>query len=135
MRAEGCPSGVVVAKVIAFGSSTLLCSTSSTQLLNWLKGSDRKSTRLNSSHVAISCAVLRLSHAYQAHRAIPSFPTRRSSDLLYGFHNLCRNRILFHPDLLIIRCVRKDVHLVSSLPTSLHLALLLYCVVLPQTSC
>src|SRR5437870_1554752 len=33
---------------------------------------DRKSTRLNSSHVAISYAV---------HRVLPSFPTRRSSDL------------------------------------------------------
>src|SRR5699024_520837 len=35
--------------------------------------SDRKSTRLNSSHVSISYAVL---------RALHSFPTRRSSDLL-----------------------------------------------------
>src|SRR5690349_17160383 len=34
--------------------------------------SDRKSTRLNSSHVEISYAV---------HRVLPSFPTRRSSDL------------------------------------------------------
>src|SRR5690348_572297 len=33
---------------------------------------DRKSTRLNSSHPSISYAV---------HRALPSFPTRRSSDL------------------------------------------------------
>src|SRR5690625_57121 len=36
---------------------------------------DRKSTRLNSSHVAISYAV---------HRPLPSFPTRRSSDLGAG---------------------------------------------------
>src|SRR5699024_10167413 len=35
---------------------------------------DRKSTRLNSSHVSISYAVLA--------RDLPSFPTRRSSDLL-----------------------------------------------------
>src|SRR5690606_11613860 len=37
--------------------------------------SDRKSTRLNSSHVKISYAVS---------RALPSFPTRRSSDLAYA---------------------------------------------------
>src|SRR5207253_1037122 len=40
---------------------------------------DRKSTRLNSSHVAISYAVFCL-NAY-AHRHLHSFPTRRSSDL------------------------------------------------------
>src|SRR5436305_1171334 len=37
---------------------------------------DRKSTRLNSSHVRTTYAGCR------AHRALPSFPTRRSSDLL-----------------------------------------------------
>src|SRR5690625_2262895 len=37
---------------------------------------DRKSTRLNSSHVAISYAVF-----CRPHPALPSFPTRRSSDL------------------------------------------------------
>src|SRR5437762_2098975 len=40
---------------------------------------DRKSTRLNSSHRCISYAVFCL---YTAHRALLSFPTRRSSDLL-----------------------------------------------------
>src|SRR5690625_1378248 len=39
--------------------------------------SDRKSTRLNSSHVAISYAVCVTRH-------LPSFPTRRSSDLALG---------------------------------------------------
>src|SRR5439155_1068871 len=39
---------------------------------------DRKSTRLNSSHVAISYAVF----CFAAHLALPSFPTRRSSDLV-----------------------------------------------------
>src|SRR5262245_17857641 len=38
--------------------------------------SDRKSTRLNSSHLGISYAVFR--------RSLPSFPTRRSSDLDLG---------------------------------------------------
>src|SRR5438874_816011 len=38
---------------------------------------DRKSTRLNSSHVEISYAVFCFAH----HRPLPSFPTRRSSDL------------------------------------------------------
>src|SRR5436309_1347721 len=38
---------------------------------------DRKSTRLNSSHVKISYAVF----CFHAHRHLPSFPTRRSSDL------------------------------------------------------
>src|SRR5690606_22218966 len=42
---------------------------------------DRKSTRLNSSHVKISYAVFCL---YAAHRALHSFPTRRSSDLRPG---------------------------------------------------
>src|SRR5699024_7460852 len=37
---------------------------------------DRKSTRLNSSHVSISYAVI--------HRYLLSFPTRRSSDLAHG---------------------------------------------------
>src|SRR5699024_6311011 len=41
------------------------------------KGSDRKSTRLNSSHVSISYAVVSLF-------ALPSFPTRRSSDLIFN---------------------------------------------------
>src|SRR5690606_19137144 len=39
---------------------------------------DRKSTRLNSSHVKISYAVFCYGHP----RALPSFPTRRSSDLV-----------------------------------------------------
>src|SRR5690242_17589442 len=39
---------------------------------NRARGRDRKSTRLNSSHMSISYAV---------HPALPSFPTRRSSDL------------------------------------------------------
>src|SRR5437868_1431493 len=38
---------------------------------------DRKSTRLNSSHVSISYAVF----CFRAHRDLHSFPTRRSSDL------------------------------------------------------
>src|SRR5207302_1688284 len=55
---------------------------------------DRKSTRLNSSHVKISYAVFCLKkkknsqllvtlllHSYYHHRYLPSFPTRRSSDL------------------------------------------------------
>src|SRR5437879_45692 len=42
--------------------------------------SDRKSTRLNSSHRCISYAVF----CSAAHRALPSFPTRRSSDLRDG---------------------------------------------------
>src|SRR5690554_6410092 len=41
---------------------------------------DRKSTRLHSSHVRISYAVFCLTR-YGQHRDIPSFPTRRSSDL------------------------------------------------------
>src|SRR5688572_78898 len=41
---------------------------------------DRKSTRLNSSHSQISYAVFCLK-CYRAHRDLPSFPTRRSSDL------------------------------------------------------
>src|SRR5439155_1382173 len=41
---------------------------------------DRKSTRLNSSHVAISYAVFCLKH-HSRPRALPPFPTRRSSDL------------------------------------------------------
>src|SRR5437660_1030494 len=45
---------------------------------------DRKSTRLNSSHVAISYAVFCLS---RAHRALHSFPTRRSSDLSHRIAN------------------------------------------------
>src|SRR5690606_14931069 len=40
-----------------------------------LRGRDRKSTRLNSSHVKISYAV------FCHPRALHSFPTRRSSDL------------------------------------------------------
>src|SRR5436305_1941014 len=44
---------------------------------------DRKSTRLNSSHVRISYAVFCL---LLAHRVLPSFPTRRSSDLGCGCH-------------------------------------------------
>src|SRR5436309_1251229 len=42
------------------------------------QGIDRKSTRLNSSHVKISYAVFCLSRDY---RCLHSFPTRRSSDL------------------------------------------------------
>src|SRR5437899_2000604 len=41
---------------------------------------DRKSTRLNSSHLGISYAVF----CFTPSRARPSFPTRRSSDLLTG---------------------------------------------------
>src|SRR5690348_4754176 len=41
---------------------------------------DRKSTRLNSSHPSISYAVF----CSVDHRALPSFPTRRSSDLLHS---------------------------------------------------
>src|SRR5262245_8568875 len=41
---------------------------------------DRKSTRLNSSHLGISYAVFCLSHTAPPH--LHSFPTRRSSDLL-----------------------------------------------------
>src|ERR1035441_5806445 len=41
---------------------------------------DRKSTRLNSSHLGISYAVFCLK-AYGYHRDLHSFPTRRSSDL------------------------------------------------------
>src|SRR5690242_6582577 len=67
-----------------------------------LRGSDRKSTRLNSSHMSISYAVFSLkkkttlscspapppsfphssSPSSAAHRLLHSFPTRRSSDLL-----------------------------------------------------
>src|SRR5690606_5692104 len=43
-------------------------------------GKDRKSTRLNSSHVKISYAVFCLK-SYGHHRDLHSFPTRRSSDL------------------------------------------------------
>src|SRR5690349_6954683 len=59
-----------------------------------LTRSDRKSTRLNSSHVEISYAV---------HRDLHSFPTRRSSDLRSGeiaaetyarARAICRNRDL-----------------------------------------
>src|ERR1035441_589481 len=49
--------------------------------LDWLKKkwgcSDRKSTRLKSSHLGISYAF----YCYGARRSLPSFPTRRSSDL------------------------------------------------------
>src|SRR5699024_2462318 len=45
-------------------------------LMSFMK--DRKSTRLNSSHVSISYAVFCFVHL----RALHSFPTRRSSDLL-----------------------------------------------------
>src|SRR5690606_32173732 len=41
---------------------------------------DRKSTRLNSSHVKISYAVFCFSHPLHLH----SFPTRRSSDLSWS---------------------------------------------------
>src|SRR5690606_22413067 len=44
-------------------------------------GKDRKSTRLNSSHVKISYAVFCSGHHLDLH----SFPTRRSSDLLRLF--------------------------------------------------
>src|SRR3989338_5361154 len=44
--------------------------------------SDRKSTRLNSSHSSISYALFFFFKVYGAHRDLPSFPTRRSSDLL-----------------------------------------------------
>src|SRR5690554_4274907 len=45
---------------------------------------DRKSTRLNSSHVRISYAVFCSSH----HRYLHSFPTRRSSDLIDSISTL-----------------------------------------------
>src|SRR5690606_36924385 len=57
---------------------------------------DRKSTRLNSSHVKISYAVF----CYAHRRHLPSFPTRRSSDLNFliagGKHpdSLCMNLIV-----------------------------------------
>src|ERR1035441_7569595 len=44
---------------------------------------DRKSTRLNSSHLGISYAVFCLKKRDGAHRDLHSFPTRRSSDLVY----------------------------------------------------
>src|SRR5437773_920050 len=47
-------------------------------LLFQFGGVDRKSTRLNSSHITISYAVFCL---FYAPRDLPSFPTRRSSDL------------------------------------------------------
>src|SRR5438034_1146144 len=48
--------------------------------------SDRKSTRLNSSHTVISYAV---------HRDLYSFPTRRSSDLFGAFNLGLRHRDAF----------------------------------------
>src|SRR5690348_1530945 len=66
--------------------------------------SDRKSTRLNSSHPSISYAVFCLS---RAHPDPPSFPTRRSSDLPPGHHCVAphrrrrapqRQEPLVHPD-------------------------------------
>src|SRR5690625_2447225 len=45
---------------------------------------DRKSTRLNSSHVAISYAVF----CFVALRSLHSFPTRRSSDLSMAYRAL-----------------------------------------------
>src|SRR5690625_2819493 len=53
---------------------------------------DRKSTRLNSSHVAISYAVF----CFLSHPALRSFPTRRSSDLTFTGPRGARNRnVLF----------------------------------------
>src|SRR5690606_35793646 len=49
---------------------------------------DRKSTRLNSSHVKISYAVF-----CGLHRDLPSFPTRRSSDLRLGLHGALARRV------------------------------------------
>src|SRR5690606_7273512 len=48
--------------------------------LEAVEPSDRKSTRLNSSHVKISYAVFCLKSSGD-HRDLLSFPTRRSSDL------------------------------------------------------
>src|SRR5688572_4458132 len=53
---------------------------SSVEATNYLTASDRKSTRLNSSHSQISYAV---------HPDLHSFPTRRSSDLLLLSALLC----------------------------------------------
>src|SRR5699024_1581018 len=44
-----------------------------------VEGLDRKSTRLNSSHVSISYAVFCF---YNHHQSLHTFPTRRSSDLI-----------------------------------------------------
>src|SRR5204863_218775 len=60
----------VIEERAARGRDTLL------EWFQWLAERDRKSTRLNSSHVEISYAV------FCAHRARHSFPTRRSSDLM-----------------------------------------------------
>src|SRR5437870_5471269 len=51
------------------------CAKGGTMYLDEIAELDRKSTRLNSSHVAISYAV------FLDHLDLPSFPTRRSSDL------------------------------------------------------
>src|SRR5690625_922146 len=55
-----------------------------TLLLLGMERLDRKSTRLNSSHVAISYAVF----CSAPHLAPLSFPTRRSSDLVLGFSSI-----------------------------------------------
>src|ERR1035438_2426057 len=49
---------------------------------------DRKSTRLNSSHLCISYAVYLLKRT-DTHRDLPSFPTRRSSDLSARILKMC----------------------------------------------
>src|SRR5207253_931540 len=59
---------------------------------------DRKSTRLNSSHVAISYAV------FCIHRHLRSFPTRRSSDLV-SRHRLDRRR----PDARVLAIPHRHV--------------------------
>src|SRR5690606_17563539 len=51
------------------------------QIEVFLSKLDRKSTRLNSSHVKISYAVFFLNNQPHNHRDQKSIPTRRSSDL------------------------------------------------------
>src|SRR5437868_3927609 len=64
---------------------------------------DRKSTRLNSSHVSISYAVFCLpSH----HRVFLSFPTRRSSDLYESFVPRCVLAVFW----LLEECSSSDPH-------------------------
>src|SRR5699024_468798 len=69
-RVAACAYTIVIAYALAAGFPNV-CST-------LLAGQqDRKSTRLNSSHVSISYAVFCF-----CHRVLHSFPTRRSSDLI-----------------------------------------------------
>src|SRR5690606_35263849 len=74
---------------------------------------DRKSTRLNSSHVKISYAVFCSPH----HRALPSFPTRRSSDLHAGqLAWYCLDFWSRELDLPIVELKREVAHLISLRP-------------------